>query len=171
MIFYARPTTPRRATALGLLALTELHRRRPRIELALFGSDAPIEASFGHRHLGVIAPALLPRVYSEATVGVVLSMTNPSLVPQEMLACGLPCVELASDSVKATFGADGPLELADFDPLALADAIERLLDDPELRAQRSRAGREAMSTRTWEAAAAQVEQGLRAALAGAGTRD
>ena len=98
----------------------------------------------------------------------VLSLTNPSLIPTEMLACGLPCVDLASDAMVRTFGADGPLELAPFDPLAIADAIERLLDDPELRATRARAGLELVAERTWPRAAEQVEAGLRAALRSAG---
>ena len=50
-----------------------------------------------------------PSSTREATVGVVLSLTNPSLVGLEMMACGLPCVELASESMLATFGTDGPL--------------------------------------------------------------
>ena len=45
-----------------------------------------------------------------------LSLTNPSLVPTEMLACGLPVVDLASAPMLATFGADGPIELAAPDP-------------------------------------------------------
>ena len=35
---------------------------------------------------------------AEATVGLCLSLTNYSLIPQEMLACGLPCVDLAGAS-------------------------------------------------------------------------
>ena len=52
--------------------------------------------------------APLARAYSEATIGLVLSLTNPSLIPQEMLACGLPCVDVASESMLATYGASGP---------------------------------------------------------------
>jgi hypothetical protein len=92
-------------------------------------------------------------------------MTNPSLVPQEMLACGLPCVDLASDGMLATFGRDGPVTLAAFDPLAICDAIETLLDDLVLRAAYSRTGAAWVAGRTWSAAADQVEEGLRTALA------
>jgi len=94
----------------------------------------------------------------------VISLTNPSLVPTEMLACGLPVVDVASDAMLATFGAEGPVELAAFDPLAIADAIERLLDDPERRADHARRGLELTARRSWPAAAAQVEAGLRAAV-------
>jgi glycosyltransferase involved in cell wall biosynthesis len=164
VLFYARAVTPRRAVPLGLLALQELHRRRPGVEIALFGEAQDLRTPFPHRHLGVMEPDRLAHAYASATVGLVLSMTNPSLVPQEMLACGLPCVDLASDAMLATFGAEGPVALAPFDPLALCAAIETLLDDLALRAERSRAGTDWVAGRTWSAAAAQVEQGLRAAL-------
>ena len=98
-------------------------------------------------------------------MGLCLSLTNYSLIPQEMMACGLPCVDLAGGSPEAEFGADGPVELSVADPLALADAVERLLDDDGLWQQRSEAGLEFVRDATWEQAGRQVEQGLRAALA------
>jgi glycosyltransferase involved in cell wall biosynthesis len=164
VLFYARVVTERRAVPLGLLALEELHRRRPGVEIALFGDAEELRTPFPHRHLGVLEPAQLAHAYASATVGLVLSMTNPSLVPQEMLACGLPCVDLAAEAMVATFGRDGPVTLAAFDPLAICAAIETLLDDLALRAERSRAGTAWMAGRTWPAAAAEVELGLRAAL-------
>jgi hypothetical protein len=66
--------------------------------------------------------------------------------------------------MRATFGGDGPLLLARFDPLALADAIEQLLDDPAQRARRAEQGLAWAAGRTWAAAAATVEAGLREAL-------
>ncbi|HEX2087171.1 MAG TPA: glycosyltransferase, partial [Solirubrobacteraceae bacterium] len=157
VLFYARAVTPRRAVPLGLLALEELAGRRPGTEVALFGEPRPLATRFPS--LGVLPPERLARLYNESAVGLVLSMTNPSLVPTEMLACGLPVVDVASDAMVATFGHDGPVLLAGFDPLALADAIERALDAP-----RSPAGAEWVASRTWESAAAQLEAGLRAAF-------
>jgi glycosyltransferase involved in cell wall biosynthesis len=164
VLFYARAVTARRAVPLGLLALAELHRRRPDIEIALFGENRPLHAGFPARNLGVLGPAELASAYAGATVGVVLSMTNPSLIGPEMLACGLPVVELDAEAMRATFGADGPLVLAPFDPLALADAIEALLDDPPERERRASAGIEFARGRTWGAAAATFEAQLREAL-------
>ncbi len=165
--FYARAVTPRRAVPLGLLALGELSARRADLEIVLYGEDSQLEAGFPHRNAGILTGRGLAALYCEASVGMVLSLTNPSLAGLEMMACGLPCVELASESMLATFGRDGPLELAEADPLALCEGIERLLDDPELRAQGSSAGLRLMAERTWEHAALQVEQGLRTALADA----
>jgi O-antigen biosynthesis protein len=162
VLLYARAVTARRAVPLGLLALEELTRRRPEQRVALFGEPRPLATRF--EQLGVQAPQDLARLYRAATVGVVLSLTNPSLVPTEMLACGLPVVDVASESMVETFGRDGPIVLADPDPIAIADAIEGLLDDPEDRARRGAAGVDVVRDRTWEAAAAQVEDGLRSAL-------
>jgi glycosyltransferase involved in cell wall biosynthesis len=157
VIFYARAVTARRAVPLGLLALEELTRRRPDVEAVLFGESRPLATRFTNR--GVLSPSELAGLYNYAGAGLVLSMTNPSLVPTEMLACGLPVVDVASEAMVATFGHDGPIALADFDPLALADALERALD-----ARPSGAGIEWVASRTWENAAAQLEAGLRAAL-------
>jgi len=164
VLFYARAVTPRRAVPLGLLALQELHRRRPQIEIALFGEARPIAAPFPYRPLGVLEAGDLARAYSEATVGLVLSLTNPSLIPQEMLACGLPCVDVASESMLATYGADGPATLAAPEPIALCEAIEALLDDPARRGRQADDGLRWAAARTWPAAAAQVQEGLRAAV-------
>jgi glycosyltransferase involved in cell wall biosynthesis len=167
VLFYARASTPRRAVPIALVALGELKRRRPEAELWFYGHGWPPQVDYPFSNLGSVGGPELARLYSTATVGLVLSMTNYSLVPQEMLACGLPCVELDSPSVAAAFGRDGPVELAAPEPLAIAAAIERLLDDPALRERRARTGAAFVETKTWDAAARQVETGLRAALAAA----
>jgi glycosyltransferase involved in cell wall biosynthesis len=166
-LFYARASTPRRAVPIGLAALAELKRRRPDVEVALFGDPHPIAAPFDHEHLGVLGGDALARAYATATVGMVLSLTNHSLVAQEMLACGLPAVELDTPSTRAAFGPSPPVELAPAEPAALADALQRLLDDPALRAERAAGGERYCAGRTWAAAAEQVEAGLRAALSAA----
>jgi glycosyltransferase involved in cell wall biosynthesis len=162
VLFYARPATPRRAVPLGMLALAELHARRPDTEIALYGDSAPLTAPFPFTALGVLEPAQAARAYAEATVGLVLSLTNYSLVAPEMLACGLPPVELRGPSTEAAF-AGAPVELAEPTPSALAGALERLLADPDERARRAAAGAAWTAPRTWDAAAAAVEAGLRAA--------
>jgi glycosyltransferase involved in cell wall biosynthesis/GT2 family glycosyltransferase len=164
VIYYARHVTPRRAVPVGLMALSELHRRRPDLRIVLFGDEGKLESPFPYEHLGVLTPPQLATLYSEATVGLCLSLTNFSLMPKEMLACGLPCVELAGVSAESIFGSDGPLELASLDPRAIADALERLLDDPEHWERRSREGIEFVASHTWEHATDEVEAGLRHAL-------
>jgi glycosyltransferase involved in cell wall biosynthesis len=162
--FYARALTPRRAVPLGLLALAELARRREEVEIVLYGEDRPLAVPFAHRNAGILGAPALARLYRESTVGMVLSLTNPSLVALEMMAAGLPCVELASEAMITSFGREGPLALAEGEPLALCAALEGLLDDPAQRERAALAGTELIAGRTWDGAAAQVEEGLRAAL-------
>ncbi len=164
VIYYARYATPRRAVPIGLMALAELKRRRPDVRIVLFGTGEVLHASFPYEHVDVLSPEQLSWLYSEATVGLCLSLTNFSLMPKEMLACGLPCVELAGISAESIFGADGPLELAPLDPNRIADAMERLLSDRERWQRRSREGVEFVASHTWEHATDEVEVGLRHAL-------
>jgi glycosyltransferase involved in cell wall biosynthesis len=162
VLFYARPATPRRAVPLGMLALAELHRRRPGTEIALYGdADAPA-APFPFAALGLLTPEQAADAYAAATVGIVLSLTNHSLVAPEMLACGLPAVELRGPGTEQAF-ADAPIELAEPAPHALADALERLLDDPAERARRAEAGLRWAGPRTWGAAADVLISALRSA--------
>jgi O-antigen biosynthesis protein len=164
VIFYSRSYTPRRAVPLGEIALQELRRRRPDVRFVLFGQDEELGVPFDHELLGVVAPEVLARRYCEATVGLCLSLTNYSLIPQEMLACGLPCVDLAGGSTEAELGRDGGVELAEPNPIAIADAMERLLDDRELWERRSAAGIEQVRDASWDEAGRQVERCLREAL-------
>ncbi|MCW3001557.1 MAG: glycosyltransferase family 4 protein [Conexibacter sp.] len=165
VVAYARSSTPRRGVPVALAALAELHRRRPGVEAWLFGHAGPPGVDFPCKNLGVVPEQELPAIYAEATVGLVLSMTNYSLVAQEMLSCGLPCVELDAPSVVAAFGRDGAVDFAPLDPIAIAEALERLLADPALRARRAEQGTVLRTERTWDRAAEQVETGLRAAIA------
>jgi glycosyltransferase involved in cell wall biosynthesis len=164
VMFYGRHVTPRRAVPLAMLALDELHRRRSDVRIVLFGDTEPPETTFPYEFLGVVSPEVLARRYSEATVGVCLSLTNYSLIPQEMMACGLPCVDVRGGSSEAEFRSAGPVELAEPDPVALADAIETLLDDELLWQRRSEAGLAFVADADWDHAAYHVEQGLREAL-------
>ncbi|MBB4661519.1 glycosyltransferase [Conexibacter arvalis] len=165
VVYYGRHSTPRRAVPIGLMALEELHRRRPDVRIVLFGDDVPPRTAFPYEHLGVLSQPQLATLFAEATVGLCLSLTNFSLMPKEMLACGLPCVELSGVSAESIFGDDGALELADLEPHALASGIERLLDDRELWERRARAGIEFAAAHSWDRATDEVELGLRHALA------
>ena len=168
VLAYSRTTTPRRGVPLVLLALAEVKRRRPDLRIELFGDPRGTPRQLEAVDLGVLDRGALAEAYSRAAVGVVLSLTNYSLIAQEMLACGLPCVEADTPSTRAAFGADGPVELAPVSVRGVADTVERLLADAALRERRRKSGLVFVEQRTWEAAAEQFEGGLREALRLAG---
>jgi glycosyltransferase involved in cell wall biosynthesis len=165
VVLYGRDVTPRRAVPLALMALAELKERRPDLRVVSFGDAREIHVPVDYEHFGILPPRELAQLYNEGTVGLVLSMTNYSLIPQEMLACGLPCVDLAGISAETVFGDDGPVALSPFDPIAMAETIDHLMGDRDEWERRSAAGLAFVKDRTWDVAAVQVEAGLREALA------
>jgi hypothetical protein len=166
VVVYARTATDRRAAALAVLALEELIvNRGRRLRVQMFGDKYPLpDAPFDFEFLGQVRAERLAWTYSEATVGIALSMTNSSLVPRDMRACGLPCVELAGGAAQATYGEHGGVRFAEFDPVALADQVERLLDDPADRQRCRDQGLAAAAVQSWRRSGEQVESHLRAAL-------
>ena len=166
VVFYARDFTPRRGVELGLLALQLVRERKPDVRIVLYGTHNRIRAPFASEQLGVATPDRLSRLYAEATVGLSLSLTNYSLIPNEMLACGLPVVELAGRACESVYGADGAtVTLARDDPRDIADKLCALLDDRDRRERLSRAGLEFVRMRTWTAATDTIERALRSTLA------
>jgi glycosyltransferase involved in cell wall biosynthesis len=158
---YARRETERRAVALAMAGLALLAERRPTIRPVLFGSRQKTSLPFAAEDLGVAPPQRLAELYREASVGMVFSLTTHSLVAQEMMASGLPTVELDGDNVGSALGASGDLvELAARRPDTIADAVERLLDDRAAASAMARRARAFVEERTWERAGDQLESAL-----------
>jgi glycosyltransferase involved in cell wall biosynthesis len=163
---YARRETERRAVDLAMAGLAVLAERRPTIRPVLFGSRQDPKLPFAAEDLGVVHPRRLAELYHEASVGLVFSLTTHSLAAQEMMAGGLPVVELEGDNVGSALGASGDVvELAARRPDAIADAVERLLDDRASAAAMAARARAFVEVRTWERAGDQLEEALLAYLA------
>ena len=160
VFFYARPPTPRRAFELGLLVLAAVARRLPDTQFVLAGWDtAAYRIPFEHLACGTLALDDLPDIYSQCDVALVLSLTNLSLLPLELMACGCAVVSNRGANVQWLLNDDVAL-LADATPEALAQAVGDLLQDDERR--RALTGRAEAFARaqTWEAVARDFEAGL-----------
>ncbi len=93
VFFYARPPTDRRGFELGILSLNELYKKNNNIEIILAGWDvSEYEIPFKYKSLGVVDIKDLNNIYSQCTVALVLSFTNLSLLPLELLASGCSVV-------------------------------------------------------------------------------
>ncbi|MFZ5580738.1 MAG: glycosyltransferase family 4 protein [Pseudomonadota bacterium] len=135
VFFYARHVTPRRGFELGLLALTLLHRRNPDIEFILAGWDtSEFHIPFPHLNAGVVAHDGLPDLYRECDAALVLSFTNLSLLPLEIMACGCPVVSNRGANAEWLLQNGHNALLCDATPQAIADTLERVLNDAGLRA-------------------------------------
>ncbi|MCE9616376.1 MAG: glycosyltransferase [Lentisphaerae bacterium] len=159
--FYARPSTPRRLFALGVKALSLVHEWRPDVEIVFFGCAdtdlhvAPI--SFPYRNLGVLKEGELAELFSSVTAGVVLSSTNCSLLPLEMMACKCAVVDLNLETVQGVMEHEGNALLADPTPEGIAGAVRRLLDDEPLRERLVARAFDQVQQLSWERSARHIE--------------
>jgi glycosyltransferase involved in cell wall biosynthesis len=112
----------------------------------------------------------LARLYGEAEVAVVPSLYEGFSLPAiEAMSCSVPVVATTGGALPEVVGKDGVtgLLVTPDDPEALAGAIGRLLDDPELRSRLGRAGRERVISRfTWQVTARGTADCYRSILAG-----
>ncbi len=92
----------------------------------------------------------LPALYSGA-----VAMTFPSLYegfglpPLEAMSCGTPVLASNTSSLPEVIG-DAGILLDPQDPVAWADALRRVIADPQLRVEMSRKGLERAAQFTWE---------------------
>jgi 2-polyprenyl-3-methyl-5-hydroxy-6-metoxy-1,4-benzoquinol methylase/glycosyltransferase involved in cell wall biosynthesis len=150
VLFFARPEMPRRCYEIGLRMLESLHKQMPEAEINLYGSRelARHQYSFPAK-VHALLPGIqdLAKLYGNSDVGVAFSTTNPSLVPYEMMACGLPVVDLHRPGNEINYGGRTDIALlADPIPERMARQVAELLRDPVERARRSKAGVELVST-------------------------
>jgi alpha-1,3-rhamnosyl/mannosyltransferase len=112
--------------------------------------------------IGAVADDDLPALYSSATLFVFQSLYEGFGLPVlEAMACGTPVVCGGTSSLPEV---TGPAALT-FDPLnveAIAAAIERLIDDADLRASLRQAGLARAAQFTWERVAEQTVEVYRA---------
>jgi glycosyltransferase involved in cell wall biosynthesis len=129
--------------------------------LFFFGWDTKSQKiDFEYTEKGVLNHEELASLYNEATVGLLFSMTNYSLLPQEMMACGLPVVEFNGGNTRAVFSDGENILLADPNPYAIADAVIDLLQNEEKRKDIASGGQEWVKQFSWEDSGSIVETAL-----------
>ena len=150
VLFFAKPEMPRRCFLIGTMALREFHKLRPDYEILFFGSGSAKQypQDYPVKYLDIV-PTLddLAELYSSSAAGIVFSTTNPSLVPYEMMAAGLPVVDLDRPGNEVNY--DGRRDialLADPNPARMAAQLSSLLDDAEQLDMRRRNGLEFAAT-------------------------
>jgi glycosyltransferase involved in cell wall biosynthesis len=140
VVFYTRPGAARRGFLLGVLALEQLHKRRPSVPIHLVG-DPGIRVPFDAVHHGSCSPAELCRLYGRTRVGLALAFTNVTLLAEELLACGTVPVINDSRYARADVESD-QVRWAAPTPSGIADAILDILDAPPDPAQVARSARD-----------------------------
>lgn len=128
VFFYARPVTERRGFDLGIMALELFHKQRPDYIINLAGwdvSDHDIPFPYvNHKTLSIEA---LPGLYNKCASALVMSLTNMSLLPPELLACG--AIPVVNDGPNNRLVSDNPyIHYTDASPAALANAMVQVVD-------------------------------------------
>ena len=163
IVFYARPPTPRRATEFGLLALSEISRMRPDITINLVGWDmSAYEVPFPHVNHKAVDIAMLDGIYNRCAAGLVLSLTNMSLLPMELMASGVVPVVNDAPNTRGVF--DSPnVEYVPMSPKAIAERIIAIVDRPDAVEHGARISRSVGET-DWSDPASQFIESFETAM-------
>ncbi|MTI80576.1 MAG: glycosyltransferase [Firmicutes bacterium] len=159
IIFYARATTPRRGVELGLQALEIISRKyKNNIEIVLFGGDQSLDIPFKSKNLGVLKPVELAELYKNADIALVLSLTNCSLLPLELMSSKCAVIDIEGDTVEGIMENGKNAILAKADPLDIANKISLLIDNQQLREKIQVNGYNFAKNLSWEDTGSQFEQ-------------
>ncbi len=137
--FVFQPDKPRRCDNIALKALQIVKTIKPDVKIYFYGSNPSIINNLEVEQLGIIPIEKCNELYNKCLVGLCMSASNPSRIPFEMMASGLPVVELYRENNLYDFPNDGCL-LADSTPEAIANALLTILDDKKLQQKMSTAG-------------------------------
>jgi glycosyltransferase involved in cell wall biosynthesis len=161
---YARHVTERRAVELIFLALEILYATGVDFEVDFFGLDLGcLEVDYPYRDHGLLDADDLASLYRECAIGVVFSATNHSLVNKEMMACGLPVVDLDLENVRTIFPKN-TIAFADPTVEGISETIWRLLTQPDERERLSQTGVEYVKQFSWRESASLIEASIRERL-------
>lgn len=164
VLFYSRPETERRGFELGVLALSLVAKRMPEVEFVMVGLpidsfDVPFPAIFP----GVLPVSELAALYRSCDVALVLSHTNLSLLPLELMACGCAVVSNEGPNIEWLLS-DETVRLAKPDAKSLACAVIELLESDNLRLRKIEAGFAFVQGTDWTKEIRAIESALLAGV-------
>lgn len=149
VFFYARPVTMRRGFELGVTALAELKRLRPQTRIHMAGWDVSNwEVPFDYVNHGAMNIDELSPLYNSCAAALVMSLTNMSLLPLELLSCGT--IPVVNDGPNNRLVSNNEsIAYTPLSPGALARRIAEILDDPE-QVAKSRAAAASVANLSWD---------------------
>lgn len=160
VFFYARPVTPRRDFELGLLALNELDKRVDNLEVCFAGWDiSNYEIPFKHKSYGILQIEELSEIYAQCDMCFVISNTNLSLLPLEVMASN--SVAVCSVGENSTWLVnDENSVLVDYEPIQMAEKMAYYLKNPQELAKIREKGLAFAQSTSWVTEAEKVRDAL-----------
>jgi hypothetical protein len=128
VFFYARPITARRGFELGLMTLQKFHEMNPDYTINLAGWDvSEYDIPFPYVNHKALKLDELSRLYNRCAAGLVISLTNMSLLPLELLATGM--IPVVNDGQNNRLVSDNKyIRYAPPAPDALARAMDEVVN-------------------------------------------
>jgi|JI10StandDraft_1071094.scaffolds.fasta_scaffold112923_2 glycosyltransferase involved in cell wall biosynthesis len=150
VFFYARPITPRRGFELGVMALTRFHQLNPNVEIVMAGWDVSnYEIPFPYTDLAVCGVEDLSDIYNECAAALILSFSNMSLLPLELLSAGvIPVINKGPNNEMVSNNSF--LHYCEATPESLAFALNEVLTSKD-QIESARKASESVADLTWEA--------------------
>lgn len=165
VFFYARPVTARRAFEFGILALRDFAELRPDVTINLGGWDVSSWAiPFEYRNLAAMDITELNAVYNRCAAGLVMSLSNMSLLPLELMSSGVAPV--VNDGPNNRMVSNNRyIEYVPASPAAFARKLVEVLDRPDA-VERSLAMSQSVIDVNWEDSGAQFTSAIEKAMRG-----
>ncbi len=126
----------------------KLKKRGIGLEVLYFGEAKTFRAP-GGKNLGHLNRTELTELYRKADFGLVASMSNISLVPYEMHACGLPVIEFADGTYTHFLPADSAI-LTDIAKTDIAQELYGAMKEPGKLRKMHESAMEAMKDLSWQ---------------------
>lgn len=133
VVFYARPVTERRAFELGIIALEIFHKKHPEYTIEFIGWDvSEYKIPFPYVNGGILTHGELAKLYHDSAACLVLSLTNVSLLPLELLAAG--CIPVMNDGEnnRMVLGENHSIRYASAAPVQLAEQLSIAVEDEDV---------------------------------------
>ncbi len=163
--FIHQPDKPRRCAELGIETLGIVKHVMPDVKIYLYGSKLPGRVWFEHENLGLLNLDACNQLYNRCTAGLCISTTNPSRIPFEMMAAGLPVVEVFRDNTLFDFP-EAAMTLCQPTPESLARGLMDLLNAPDRATEMGAAGAAFMLERPLAYGLSQFRTAVEELLAG-----
>jgi hypothetical protein len=132
VVILDQPEKSRRCHDLLQETCDYLGRNHPELEIFSYGTSSSFLKGVTS-HLGSLNENQLGQLYRESSIGVILSVTNPSRIPFEMAACGLPFIDLDLPNNKVDYNELSHLLAAPFPSCIGKAVIERISKAYEIK--------------------------------------
>ena len=157
IFFYARPVTARRGFELGIMALEIFNKRHPEYTINLAGWDVSnYKIPFPYKNYKTLGLNELSELYNRCSAALVISLTNMSLLPLELLACGtIPIVSEGDNNREVS---NNPfIQYAFPSPDSLAASLSETVERKDLL-DHAQNGARSVESSTWKEAGSRVEK-------------